>query len=88
MHHTVTKTLASKAMEVVIDNNQPKTAVEEMAAETATAMVKTTTMARAMATATAMAMSWAMVLATRLAGKEEGVWCKRGWGKNVLILTF
>ncbi len=49
----VTKTLVATAMEVVIDNNQPKMAVEEMAAETATAMVTMTTTARAMTVAMA-----------------------------------
>ncbi len=39
----VTKTLAATAMEVVIDNNQPKMAAEEMAAEMETAMVTTAT---------------------------------------------
>ena len=49
----MTKTLAATAMEVVIDNNQPKTAVEEMAAEMATAMVTTAMTARAMMVAMA-----------------------------------
>jgi hypothetical protein len=42
----VTKTLAATAVEVVIDNNQPKLAAEEMTVELATAMVTKTTMAR------------------------------------------
>ena len=44
----VTKTLAATAMEVAIDNNQPKTAAEETVAETATAIVTMTMMVRAM----------------------------------------
>ncbi len=51
----VTKTLAATAMEMVIDNNQPKMAAEEMVAETATGMVTTTMMARAMTVAIATA---------------------------------
>ncbi len=43
----VMKVLAASAMEGVIDNNQPKATVEEMAAETATATVTMTTTARA-----------------------------------------
>ncbi len=42
-------------MEVVIDNNQPKTAAEEMAVETATAMVTMMTTAREMTAAMATA---------------------------------
>jgi hypothetical protein len=42
----VTKTLAATAMEVVIDNNKPKLAAEEMVAEAATVMVTMTMMAR------------------------------------------
>jgi hypothetical protein len=46
------KTLAATAMAGVTDNNQPKLAVEEMAAETATATVTTMMMARTMTAAT------------------------------------
>ncbi len=51
----VTKPLAATAMEVVIHNNQPKMAVGEMVAETATAMVTMTKMARAITAAMATA---------------------------------
>ncbi len=69
------KTLVATAMAGVTDNNQPKLAVEEMAAETATAMVTTTAMAKTMTAARTM-----VVVAAFLPDRQQST--KRGSRRN------
>jgi hypothetical protein len=70
-----TKTLAASAMAGVTDINQPKLAAEEMAAETALAMVTTMTTAR-----TKMVASTAVVSTAFLHDRQQST--KRGSGMN------